>query len=115
MNNIISGVEKIAIVVISLFSVINLLIGQKEIALGIALGGILFTLDYTVIRFIVISLTEKKYNIGFSLFLIALKLLILLGIIASLFLFAKVNFYGFIIGLTSVVIIIIGKNLKDQV
>lgn len=114
MNNIISGVEKIAFAVIALFSIVNFLIGQKEIALGILAGGTLFTLDYTAIRFIVISLTEKKYNIGFSLFLIALKLLIFLGIVASLFLFAKVNFYGFIIGLTSVVIIIIGKNLKDQ-
>ena len=38
----------------------------------------------------------------------------IVALVASLFLFAKVNFYGFIIGLTSVVIIIIGKNLKDQ-
>ena len=115
MNNIISGVEKIAFAVIALFSIVNLLLGQNEIALGIIVGGVLFTLDYTAIRFIVISITEKKYNIGFCLFLIAIKLLIFLGIVASLFLFAKVNFYGFIIGLTSVVIIIIGKNLKDQV
>lgn len=115
MNNLISSVEKIALIVILLFSTVNLLIGQKEIALGIFLGGLLFTFDYTAIRFIVKSLTENKYNLGFSLFLIILKLLILLGIIVCLFLFAKVNFYGFIIGLTSVVIIIIGKSLKDQI
>ncbi|MGH7885460.1 MAG: hypothetical protein ACRENO_07170, partial [Thermodesulfobacteriota bacterium] len=97
------------------FCTVNLIIGQKGISLGILLGGLLFTFDYTAIRFIVKLLTEKKYNLGFSLFLILIKLLILLGIIACLFLFAKVNFYGFIIGLTSVVIIIIGKSLKDQI
>lgn len=114
-NNLISGVEKIAIIVIGLFTLINLLLGQREIAVGLFLGGMLFLFDYTAIRLIVKSLTENRLNLRFSLFLIAIKLLILLGIIACLFLFAKVNIYGFIIGLTSVVIIIIGKNLKDQV
>lgn len=114
MNNLVSGVEKIGIVVIALFSSVNFLIGQGEIAAGILLGGFLFLLDYTAIRLIVKSLTENRINLKFSLFLIVLKLLILLGITVCLFLFAKVNIYGFIIGLTSVVIIIIGKSLKDQ-
>ena len=39
-------------------------------------------------------------------------MLALLAIIAVLLLFAKLNIYGLMIGLTSVVIIIIGKGLK---
>ncbi|NIQ14405.1 MAG: hypothetical protein GTO02_08390 [Candidatus Dadabacteria bacterium] len=114
MNNIITGVERLSILVITLLVITNILIGHKQLAYGIAIGGLLFTADYTSIRFIVKSLIEKKYSLGFGVFLLVIKLLILGLILVSLFLFAKVNIYGFIIGLTAVVIIIIGKGLKDK-
>ena len=113
MNNVITGVEKLAVITILIFSLVNVLIGQKEIAIGILASGLLFTMDYTAIRFLVKYLTEGNSNLAFTLFLIAIKLLILLGIITFLFLFAKINFYGFFIGLTVVIIIITGKGLKD--
>lgn len=114
MNKIFSGVEKIAVVVIVLMTLVNFFLGQTQIAYGILIGGLLFTADYMGIRFIIISLTEKKYSLGFSIFLLLIKLLILALMILILFLFAKVNIYGFIIGLTAVVIIIIGKGIKGN-
>ena len=114
MNNILGGVEKVSIVVIAIIAAGNFIMGESGIAYGVIIGGLLFTADYTSIRFIVKTLTEKKYNLNFCIFLLVIKLLILSAILIALFLFAKVNFYGFIIGLTAVVIIIIGKGLKGN-
>ncbi len=112
MKNLNLGVEKLSLAVTALLFVVNIAIGQREIAVAIAVAGILFLLDYVAIRFVVKALAEKRYSLTFSMFILVIKMLALLGIIAVLLVFAKLNIYGLMIGLTSVVIVIIGKGLK---
>ena len=85
----IGRVEKSGLVVTVLLSVVNYLIGSKELAVGTATGGILFTANFMAIRFIVNALVAK-------------------------FLFAKVDLFGFFIGVTGVVIVIIGESLRGS-
>jgi hypothetical protein len=108
------GTEKVALIVIVLLFTGNYLINQKEIAVGVAIGGILFLIDFVVIKFIVNSIITKRFSTQFSVFLFVIKLLVLLGILWSLLIFAKLNIYGFIIVLTAVVIVIIGSGLKGN-
>lgn len=112
MKNPSLGVEKVSLAVTALLFAVNIAIGQREIAVAIAVAGVLFLLDYTAIRFVVKAIAEKRYSLGFSMFILVTKMLALLAIIAVLLVFAKLNIYGLMIGLTSVVIVIIGKGLK---
>lgn len=112
MRNPSMGVEKLSLAVTGLFFAVNMLIGQTQVAVGVAVGGALFLADYVAIRFVVRALSEKRYTLAFSIFIIVTKLLALLGIVTVLLMFAKLNIYGLLIGLTSVVIVIIGKGLK---
>ena len=112
MKNLSLGVEKVSLVVTALLFAVNIAIGEKEIAVAIAVAGVLFLLDYMAIKFIVKALAEKRYSLAFSIFILVMKMLALLAIVAVLLIFAKLNIYGLMIGLTSVVIVIIGKGLK---
>ncbi len=112
MKNLNLGVEKFSLAVTALLFAVNIAIGQREIAVGIAVAGVLFLLDYVAIRFIVKALAERRYSLAFSIFILVMKMLALLAIVAVLLVFAKLNIYGLMIGLTSVVIVIIGKGLK---
>lgn len=112
MKSLDLGVEKLSLAVTAVLFAVNIAIGQSEIAVAIAVAGILFLLDYVAIRFVVKALAEKRYSFAFSIFILVMKMLALLAIIAVLLVFAKLNIYGLMIGLTSVVIVIIGKGLK---
>ncbi len=112
MKNLNLGVEKLSLAVTALLFAVNIAIGEREVAVAIAVAGVLFLLDYVAIRFVVRALAENRYSLAFSMFILVMKLLALLAIIAVLLLFAKLNIYGLMIGLTSVVIVIIGKGLK---
>ena len=112
MKNLSLGVEKLSLVVTALLFAVNIAIGEKEVAVAIAVAGVLFLLDYVAIRFIVKALAENRYSLPFSIFILVMKMLALLAIIAALLIFAKLNIYGLMIGLASVMIVIIGKGLK---
>ncbi len=112
MKNLSLGVEKLSLAVTAFLFAVNAAIGQMDVAVGIAVAGVLFTLDYVAIRFVVKALAEKRYSLAFSMFILVMKMLALLAIIATLLIFAKLNIYGLMMGLTSVVIIIIGKGFK---
>ena len=112
MKNLEFGVEKLSLALTVLLFAVNIAIGQREIAVGIAVAGVLFLLEYVAIRFLVRVLTENRYSLLFSMFIVVMKMLVLLAIIVALLIFAKLNIYGLLIGLTSVVIIIIGKGFK---
>lgn len=106
------GTEKASIVVILLLVAGNLLIEQNQIAVGVGVGGVLFLLDFMGIKFIVNAVLNKRYSTGFSIFVFVIKLTALLGILFALLVFAKLNIYGFIIALTALVLVIVGKGLK---
>lgn len=111
---IFGGTEIAALIVIALLFTGNYLINQKEIAIGAAIGGLLFLIDFMVIKFIVNSILTKRISTQFAIFLFTVKLLVLLGILLALLIFAKLNIYGFIIALTGIVIVIIGRGLKGN-
>ena len=109
---IFGGVEKASIVVILLLVAVNTLIQQKQIAIGVGAGGLLFLIDFITIKFIVNSILNRGYSARFGIFLFIVKLAILLGILFTLLVFAKLNIYGFIIALTAIVLVIVGSGLK---
>lgn len=111
---IFTGTEKASLLVVAILAAVNFLIGQREIAIGIVAGGVLFTADFIAIRLIVDSLTRKQYTVSFNIFLFVIKLLILLLIVGSLLLFANLNIYGFFIALTAVILVIAGSGLKEN-
>ena len=111
---IIGGTEIAAFVVIAILFTGNYLIGQKEVAVGAAVGGLLFLIDFIVIKYIVNSILTKRISTHFAVILFTLKLLVLLGILLTLLIFAKLNIYGFIIALTGIVIVIIGRGLRGN-
>jgi len=111
---IFGGTEKVALIVVALLFAGNYLINQKEIAVGVAAGGLLFLIDFVIIKLLVNSILTKRLTTQLTLFLFAIKLLVLLGILMTLLIFAKLNIYGFIIALTGIVIVIIGRGLKGN-
>ena len=111
---IFGGTEIAALVVIVILFTGNYLIGQKEIAIGAAVGGLLFLIDLIVIKYIVNSILTKRFSNQFAILLFTMKLLVLLGILLTLLIFAKLNIYGFIIALTGIVIVIIGRGLRGN-
>ena len=106
------NVEKYSLIVTALLVVVNYLVGSQPMALGVAAGGVLFTANYVAIKFVVNALVSNSSSIGFGIFAFILKMAILIGIVACIFIFTEVNIYGFFIGITGVVIVIIGENLR---
>lgn len=107
-------VEKAGLIVTALLVAVNYLIGSKELAVGTAAGGILFTANFMAIRFLVNAIIGKAYTKGFGIFAFVMKLAVFLGIVVAMFVFAKVDLFGFFIGVTGVVIVIIGVSLKGS-
>jgi len=112
---ILGGTEKAALVVIAILFTGNYLINQKEIAVGVAAGGLMFLIDFIVIKYIVNSILTKRITTKFAIFLFTIKLIVLLGMLMTLLIFAKFNIYGFIIALTAVILVIIGSGLKGNI
>lgn len=111
---IFGGTEKVSFIVIALLFIGNYLINQKAIAFGVVAGGLLFLVDFVVIKFLVNSMLTKRYSTQFNIFLFIVKLLVLFGILMALLIFAKLNIYGFIIALTAIVFVIVGSGLKGN-
>ncbi len=105
-------VEIISLIVTAILVVVSYLVGSRELAFGVAAGGVLFTANYVAIRFVVNALVSNTSSTSFGIFVFIIKMLILIGIVASLFIFTDVNIYGFFIGVTGVVIVIIGESLR---
>jgi len=108
----IGRVEKTGLVVTIILTAGSYVLGSAELAFGILAGGVLFTANFMAIRFLVNSLVSNAYPKGFGIFVFIIKMLVFVGIVISIFLFAEVNIYGFFIGVTGVVLIIIGESLR---
>jgi hypothetical protein len=108
----VGNVEIISLIVTAILAVVCYLVGSRELAFGVAAGGVLFTANFVAIRFVVNALVSNTSSTGFGIFAFILKMLIFVGIVASLFIFTDVNIYGFFIGVTGVVIVIIGESLR---
>lgn len=113
-KSLITKTEITALIVIAILAVVNFLINEREVAVGIVVGGVLFTADFIAIRLIVNSLTTSKNSLSYNILLFAGKLIILLFIIGALLLFAKLNIYGFFIALTAVILVITGSGIKGS-
>lgn len=107
-------IEKSGSIVTGLLFAVNALLGSWDLAVGAAVGGILVILSFSATKFVVGILVGNAHSRGFNLFILMFKMLILVGIVISLFLFTRINIYGFLIGVTGVVIVIIGENLRGK-
>ncbi len=105
-------VEIISLIVTAILVVVSYLVGSRELAFGVAAGGVLFTANFIAIRFVVNVLVSNTSSTSFGIFVFIIKMLIFIGIVASLFIFTDVNIYGFFIGVTGVVLVIIGESLR---
>ncbi len=110
----IGRVERSGLAVTSILMVVCYFVGSRELAVGTAAGGILFTANFMAIRFLVNALISNSYPKRFGIFAFIIKMAVFIAIVAALFVFAKVNLYGFFIGVTGVVIVIIGESLKGS-
>lgn len=109
-----SRIEKSALIVTLIIISINALLGYRDMALGVATGGLLFTANVVAIRFIVNLLLGQKQTTAFSVFAIILKMILLVALAVGLFVFTKINIYGFFIGVSGVVIVLIGESLRGN-
>jgi len=109
-----SRIEKSALIVTLIIVAINSLLGYNDMALGAAAGGFLFTANIIAIRFVVNLLISQKQTKGFGIFAIVIKLVSLVAIAVALFVFTNINIYGFFIGLSGVVIVLIGESLRGN-
>lgn len=105
-------VEKQGLIVTAILMSINALIGSRDLSLGAGVGGGLVLLNFLSIKLIVSALIGGGYSKGFSVFAVLIKMAILIGVVVSLFMFVKLNIYGFLIGVAGVVIVIIGEGLR---
>jgi hypothetical protein len=105
-------VEIYSLIVTAILVVINYLFGSQQMALGVAAGGVLFTANFVAIRFVVNALVSNSSSVGFGVFAFIIKMAILIAVVATIFIFTEINIYGFFIGVTGVVIVIIGENLR---
>jgi hypothetical protein len=108
------SVEKQGLIVTAILMSINALIGSRDLSLGVGIGGGLVLLNFLSIKLIVSALIGGGYSKGFSVFAILIKMAILIGVVVSLFMFVKLNIYGFLMGVMGVVIVIIGEGLRGN-
>lgn len=111
-GSILGRIEKTGLIVTGIIALVNLLLGSPEIALGVVAGSILATVNFFTIKLVVRAIVSNLYSKGFSIFIIMVKLAILIAIVISLFVFTRLNIYGFLIGIMGVLIVIIGESLR---
>jgi hypothetical protein len=93
---------------------INALLGSRELALGTGVGGLLVIVNFLAIRLMVGALIGGTHSKGFSVFVLIIKMAILISLVVALFIFTRINIYGFLIGMVGVVIVIIGEGLRGK-
>jgi hypothetical protein len=113
-NLTLGRVEKSGIVVTGILVLVNLILGSQALAIGAAVGGLLVIANFLAIRLLVGALIGKAYTKGYSIFILLVKMLVLVALVVAFFLFTKLNIYGFFIGVSGVVIVIIGESLRGN-
>jgi hypothetical protein len=113
-NLTLGRVEKSGIVVTGILVLVNLILGSQALAIGVAVGGLLVIANFLTIRLLVGALIGKAYTKGYSVFILLVKMLVLVALVVIFFLFTKLNIYGFFIGVSGVVIVIIGESLRGN-
>lgn len=108
----IGTVEKVGLIVTLILTAVCYVLGSSALALGALAGGVLFTANFMAIRFLVTAMLTNAYPKAFSIFIFIIKMLVFIGIVVSIFLLANVSIYGFFIGVSGVVLVIIGASLK---
>ena len=113
-NLTLGRVEKSGVIVTGILVLANLILGSQALAIGVAVGGLLLIANFLAIRLLVGALIGKAYTKGYSIFILLVKMLVLVAMVVVLFLFTKLNIYGFFIGVSGVVIVIIGESLRGN-
>jgi hypothetical protein len=109
-----SRVEKQGLIVTGILVAINALLGSNELALGAGVGGLLIIVNFLAIRLVVGALVGGAHSKGFSVFVLLIKMVILIGLVTALFIFTRINIYGFLLGMVGVIIVIVGEGLRGK-
>lgn len=104
-------VEMWGLLLTALLSGGSYVFGYPGAALGALVGGLVVVINYTAIRVLVAALVGGGHSKGFGIFAVLLKLAVLVLIVLAVFVFAKINIYGFLIGAFGVVLVIIAEGL----
>lgn len=108
----IGTVEKAGLIVTLALTAVCYILASKALAYGVLAGGVLFTANFMAIKFLCTAMLSNAYPKSFSIFIFVVKMLVFIGIVVTIFLLADVNIYGFFIGVTGVVLVIIGESLR---
>ncbi len=108
------GVEAAGVVVTVLVAAAAAVLGGRGVAAGTVAGGLLGVANFTAIRMVVGLVTGGGTSKGFALFVVGVKMAALLALVAGLFLFVRINVYGFLLGVTGVVLVIVGYSLRGK-
>jgi hypothetical protein len=112
MNLLIKRTYKLAIIILLPLSILSALIEWKRLPISILIGGILGLANLRGIARGIEGLIVKNRPTGMLVFFSLLRLTVLASILAILLIYKLVNIFGFLIGFTVVLIVIIKEGLS---
>jgi hypothetical protein len=112
MNLLIKRTYKLAIIILLPLSILSALIEWKRLPISILIGGILGLANLRGIARGIEGLIVKNRPTGMLVFFSLLRLTVLASILAILLIYKLVNIFGFLIGFTVVLIVIIKVGLS---
>lgn len=107
-------VEKFGLIAGAVIGAVLGVIGSLEMAVGSLVGSVLVVINYVVIRLLVGALVGGGHSTKYAVFMTFAKLAVLVAIVLAAFIFAKINIYGFLIGVFAVVMVIIAEGLRGS-
>jgi hypothetical protein len=97
--------------VLSLFAAT---LGSSALAVGVVLGGGLVILNFLAIRMTVGLILGERRSKGGSLLIVLIKMAALVAIVLGIFIFARINIYGFLLGVIGVVVVIVAESVRGS-
>ena len=107
-------VEKYGLIAGAVIGVILMVIGSPGMAVGSLVGSVLVVVNYFVLRLLVGALIGGGHSTSYAVFITVAKLAVLVAIVLAVFIFAKINIYGFLIGVFAVVTVIFAEGLRGS-
>ncbi|MEM4408457.1 MAG: hypothetical protein QXI19_06915 [Candidatus Caldarchaeum sp.] len=98
-------------VVLSLFAAI---LGSLALAVGVVSGGGLAILNFLAIRMIVGLIVGEKRSKGGALLIVLVKMAVLVALVLGLFIFTRINIYGFLLGVIGVVFVVVAESMRGS-
>lgn len=108
------AIEKYGLLLTAVLGGLCWALGYASLGLGVVVGGGLVVLNFFAIKLVVGVLIGRIESKRFAVFVMLLKMAAFVGLVLGIFLFTKVNIYGFLIGVLGVVLIIIAESMRGS-